>query len=220
VPPTQQLYEKCCSSNSILPCVATMDLDSYNVQAKSYPSCRSTSDGKRQSLKCSFKSDEYRETRNFLVEKSLVDLRRVRIFNSGVCEPSFAQDSLTLQLFLQSFRNGALDEAKLSSLKMVEEIRFLQKAMDENLMASVLDYFALLEDEMNVTREKLIVNSADCSRRKREAKRLRDVIIFSRHIKIETQGAVTLTSIQTDTSQWARCLEAVAENLNIPGMER
>ena len=197
-----------------------MDVDSYGVQAKSYPRCLSTSAGKRQSLKCSFKSDEYRDTRNFLVEKSLVDLRRVRILNAGICEPSLAQDSLTLQLFLQSFRNGALDEAKLSSLKMVEEIRFLQKSVDENLMASVLDYFAILQDEMNATREKLILYSADCSRRKREAKRLRDVIIFSRHIKIETQGAVTLTSIQTDTSQWARCQEAVAENLNISGMER
>jgi hypothetical protein len=197
-----------------------MDLDSYNVQAKTHPRCRSTSDVKRQSLKGSFTSDEYRDTRNFLAEKSLADLRRVRIFNSGVCEPSLAQDSLNLQLFLQSFRNGTLDEAKLSSLKMVEQIRSLQKSMDENLMASILDYFAILQDEMNATREKLISNSADCSRRKREAKRLRDVIIFSRHVQIETQGAVTFTSIQTDNSQWARCQEAVAENLNTPGMER
>lgn len=214
--------EKRDSANSITTCKTTMDIGSYNhfVEAKSSPRCRSTSDVTRQSLKCSFKSDEYHDTRNFLFEKALMDLRRVRIFNSGVCEPSVAQDSLTLQLFLQSFRNCALDEAQLSSLKMMEDIRFLQISMDENLMASVLDYFSVLQHEMNATREKAILNSADCSRRKREAKRLRDVIIFSRHMQIETQGAVTLTSIQTDTSKWARCQEAVAENLNIPGMER
>ena len=78
-----------------------------------------------------------------------------------------AQNSLILQQFLHSFRNSALDAARFSSIKMVEEIRLRQKLIDEKLMFDVVNYFPTLRSEMYSAREKLILNSADCSRRER-----------------------------------------------------
>ena len=192
----------------------------FSMKPKSSFRCRSSSGDKRKQLNCPLKSDKCRDTQNSLIEMALADLRRVRFINFRICEPSTDQNSLILQRFLQSFRNSALDEAKSSSFKMIEDIKLLQKTVDDKLMDDVLDYFSILRREMNSNLKKLSLNSADCGRRKRQAKRLRNVIIFSRNIQIETQGAVTLTSIEPDSSQWARCQKAVAENLNISGMER
>lgn len=102
---------------------------------------------------------------------ALVGFRRVRLINSRICEPSTDQNSLVLQRFLQSFRNSALDEAKSSSFKMIEDVTLLQKIVDDNLMDDVLDYMSILRREMNSNLKKLSLNSADCGRRKRQAKR-------------------------------------------------
>ena len=193
----------------------------FSVKPRSSYRCRSTSADKRKPLNyCPLKSDKCSDTQKSLNEMALVDLRRVRFINSRICEPSADQNSLILQRFLQSFRSSALDEAKFSSFKIIEDISHLQKTVDGMLMDDVLDYFSILKSEMNSNLKKLSLDSADCGRRKRQAKRLRNIVIFSRYIHIETQGAVTLTSIEPDSSQWARCQKAVAENLNISGMER
>lgn len=123
------------------------------------------------------------------MEMALVDLRRVRFLNSRICEPSADQNSLILQRFLQSFRNNAFDDAQFSSFKMIEDANLLQKIVDAKLMDDVLDYFSILRSEMNSILKKLSLDSADCGRRKRRAKRLRNVNIYSRYIQIETQGA-------------------------------
>ena len=197
-----------------------MNSDFNDVSAKKESSsrCPPTSNRKQGTHKCPTNAPAQR----FLLgeAKALTDLRRVRHINSNTYGPALAQDFLILQQFLLSIRNNALDEAKFSSVKIVEEIHLLQKLIDEKLMAKVLDFFSILRSEMSINREKRILHSIDCGRRKRQAKRLRDVIVFSRHLEIETQGAVTFTSIQTDTSQWTRCQKAVAENLSVSGMER
>lgn len=147
-------------------------------------------------------------------------LKSIRRLNSTVYDKALAHDSITLQHYFDATCRSALHEATYHGGRMTAEVAQLQESADTKLMQCILQYFSILKDEMNSTRERLDEHSVNCCRKRHQAKRLRDIQIFSRHLEIETQGAVSCDLIPCGTSQWTRCGKAIKDNLSISRLQR
>jgi hypothetical protein len=151
---------------------------------------------------------------------TLERLKNIKHLNSTFYDLSVAHDSIILQQYLESTCKCALNEAISSGQKVTEGMRQLQESNDSKFMERVLEYFAILKDEMNSTRNSLNVSSIECNHKKQQAKRLRDMQIYARHLSIETQGAVSFEAIPIGSPQWKRCRKAVKDNLNMTRLRR
>ena len=147
-------------------------------------------------------------------------LRNIRHLNSTVNELTITHDSLTLQQYFEAAGKYALDQIRQSNMRTTAEIAQLQESVDAQVMRHVLEYFSILKKDMNLSRERLDEHSIECNRKKHQAKRLRDIQIFAKHLQIETQGAVSFDLIPTGNPQWTRCGKAVKDNLNKSRLNR
>ena len=147
-------------------------------------------------------------------------LRNIRKVDTTVYDLSNNHDSCVMHQLLDSSCDRVQKEVHRSGERLAEEIRNLAGTIDAQLMGRTLEYLSMCKEEMGCIREKLNENSIECNRRKHEAKRLRDLHIFSKHLEIETQGCVSFSAVALDSSQWERCGKAVQENVSSPRMLR
>ena len=165
-------------------------------------------------------ADSDSQLQRSLSRQTLKNLRNIRKLDSTVNGLSNSHGSCVMQQLLDSSCDRVQKEVNCSGERLAEEIRNLAGALDAKLMGRTLEYLSMCKNEMGCFREKLTENSVECNRRKHEAKRLRDLHIFSKHLEIETQGCVSFSIVATDSSQWERCRKAVQENVSSPRMLR
>lgn len=165
-------------------------------------------------------ADSNSKLQRSLRRQTLEKLRNIRMINATVHQLSHKHDSSVMHQLLDSSCNRVLKEVNLTCSKQAEEIRNLVGAVDAKLMGMALEYFSILREETDSTREKLNENSIECNRRKHEAKRLRDLQIFSKHLESETQGCISFNAVACESSHWKRCGKAVQENVSSSGMLR
>ena len=137
-------------------------------------------------------------------KKFLDSLKNIRRLNKAAYDAAVAHDLDHLGAFLETACQVARDEARYALGKTHAEVVHHQQAADALIMHLVLQYFAILRDELNSTRERLDKDAVEFHIMKQQAKRLRDVQIFSRHLRMETQGKVCLEVIDMDSPQ-VRC---------------
>ena len=178
------------------------------------------SDEKLRPLFTFLESDVDTKTQKTQSRVALDRLKNLRRLNSTFYDAAIAHDSTTLQQYFDVLCRSALHETTYHSQSMTLGVAQLQESIDTQLMERVLQYFSILKDELNATCERLDEHSVNCTRKKHQAKRLRDIQIFSRHLEIETQGIVTCDLIPAGSSQWARCGKAIKDNLCIPRLQR
>ena len=147
--------------------------------------------------------------------KKLFDsLKSVRRLNKSYYESLIQHDVIVIKRLIESACENALDKASLSSRKAIDEAVQFQLSSDARMMQLVLEYFSILKDEMHATRSRLEFDQVEGQRQKQQAKRLRDVKIFARHLGMETQGKVFLNLLDPNSSQAKRCSTAIRENMN------
>lgn len=189
-------------------------------RSKSSTCCNLGLDPKFKPLNDFLESDSSRSHQKSQSRITLERLKSIRHLNSTFYDLSVAHDAIIIQQYLDSTCKCALNEAISSGQKITEETRQLQESNDSKFMERALEYFAILKEEMNSTRSSLNVSSIECNHKKQQAKRLRDMQIYSRHLSIETQGAVSFEAIPIGSPQWKRCRKAVKDNLNMSRLRR
>lgn len=147
-------------------------------------------------------------------KKFLDSLKNIRRLNKAAYDTAIAHDTEHISQFFDSTCKLAREEAVYVLGRTREELLQFQQAADAQIMQLVLHYFAILKDELNSTRERLDKDIVEFQIMKQQAKRLRDVQIFSRHLRMETQGKVSIEIIDMDSPQAKRCAKAVRENMN------
>jgi virulence-associated protein VapD len=165
------------------------------------------------------KSDVNSEDQKVHNNKTLVNLKNIRYMNSLIYDSGNNLDSDTLEQLIISATQNALFEANSLSSKTVEDMVQFQKISDVQTMQLLLLYCSTLKDEMNLNIELLDRDTKANNLRKLQAKKLRDIQIFSRHLKVETQGKVYLNMIASESTQWKRCGKAVKENVSISRLQ-
>lgn len=182
--------------------------------------CKLGLDPKLKSLNDFLELDSSKSHQKSQGRINLERLKKIIQLNSNFYDLSIAHDSVIIDQYLDSSCKCALNEATSSRQKIEEEMRRLQESTDSKVMVRVLEYFAILKEEMNSTRNSLKISSIECNQKKHQAKRLRDIQIFSRHLSIETQGAVSFETIPLGSIQWKRCQKAVKDNLHTSRLRR
>ena len=134
-------------------------------------------------------------------KKFLDSLKNIRRLNKAAYDAAVTHDVDHLVAFLEAACQVARDDARYTLGKTHEELIHHQQTADAQIMHLVLQYFAILRDELNSTRERLDKDAVEFHIMKQQAKRLRDVQIFSRHLRMETQGKVCLEVIDVDSPQ-------------------
>ena len=147
-------------------------------------------------------------------KKFLDSLKNIRRLNKAVADTAIKHDVEHITQFFETSCKLAREEAGYTMGKTREELVQFQQIADAQIMQLVLQYFAILKEELNATRERLDKDIGEFVIMKQQAKRLRDVQIFSRHLRMETQGKVALEIIDMDSPQAKRCAKAVRENMN------
>lgn len=160
------------------------------------------------------KSDVNNEDQKVHNSKTLVNLKKIRYMNSLIYDSGNNLDSDTLEQLIISATQSIFSEANSLSSKTVEDMVQFQKISDVRTMQLLLMYCSTLKDEMNLNIELSDRDTKANNLRKLQAKKLRDIQIFSRHLKVETQGKVYLNMIASESTQWKRCCKAVKENLS------
>lgn len=189
-------------------------------RSKSLTCCNLGLDQKLKPLNDFLELDSNRSHQQSQSRVTLERLKNIRHLNSTYYDLSVAHDSVIIQQYLDSSCKCALNEAISSGQKITEEMRQLQESSDSKFMERVLEHFAILKEEMNSTRYNLNLSLIDCNHKKQQAKRLRDMQIYSRHLSIETQGAVSFETIFIGSPQWKRCKKAVKDNINMSRLRR
>ena len=164
--------------------------------------------------------DNNSQLQRSLGRQTLKKLRNIRKLDSTVNDLSSSHGSCVMNQLLDSSYDRVQKEINCSGERLAKEIRNLVGALDAKLMGRTLEYLSMCKEEMGCIREKLTENSLGCNRRKHEAKRLRDLHIFSKHLETETQGCVSFSTVAPDSNQWERCGKAVQENVSSPRMLR
>jgi hypothetical protein len=165
------------------------------------------------------KSDVNSEDQKVHNSQTLVNIQNIRHMNSILYDSGNNLDSDTLEQLINSASQNALYEAYSLASKTTEDMTQLQKMSDVQTMQFLLSYCSILKDEMNFNSELLDKDTVANNLRKLQAKKLRDIQIFSRHLKVETQGKVFLNMIAPESTQWKRCGKAVRENLSLPRLQ-
>lgn len=175
---------------------------------------------KLKSLDDFLQSDSNSEPKGSQSRAVLERLKKTRKLNSTVYDLVVAHEAVTLQQYFAAACDTAKNEAASSAAKITDETIQLQESTDTKIMQHLLQYFSILKEEVNSTRERLVRHSVECNRKKHQAKRLRDIQIFANHLQIETHGGVTIESISLGNPQWLRCGKAVKDNLSDSRLRR
>jgi hypothetical protein len=118
--------------------------------------------------------------------------------------------SESISLFKTKILSRVTTENSILTMKLIS----LQELFDANVMQLVLDYYAILKSELDVTREQLAIERLDQQVLIKQAAVLRDIRLFTCHLMVETQGAIGLSLLTADSQQFARCVKAVTDNIN------
>ena len=146
-------------------------------------------------------------------KRFLDSLRNIRDLHSAIYDKIVHIDNQSLACFIEASCREKVEYFEALLKRAMDDVSRLQYTADAKLMELVLQYFAILKDELNTTRERLHSSFSDGIFLKQQAKKLRDIQIFGKHLNIETKGNVTLEVLDIDSLQYKRCAKAIRENL-------
>ncbi|KAJ1435239.1 hypothetical protein B484DRAFT_428922 [Ochromonadaceae sp. CCMP2298] len=135
----------------------------------------------------------------------------------------------TVELYLLKLRHRILTVRKsieLTKSDVMAEIGFegnnfvflleqQQKQFERDALQMVLRYFAIINDEIADSRKRLCDEEAEKEVLCRQAGVLRDVRLFACHLMVESRGRVSFSALPPDSQQFARCVKAVMDNVNL-----
>lgn len=95
-----------------------------------------------------------------------------------------------------------------------------QQRFDHSALQSILQYAAILQEEIQEANRSLSQERAMKDSLKEQARTSRNLLLFTEHLKLETKSKLQLIALQSNTAQFVRCVKAVYDNLqNIFGVD-
>jgi arginine repressor len=89
----------------------------------------------------------------------------------------------------------------------------MQKRFDAEAMQLVLQYYAIIQQEIATSRRKLVQENAERDLLYKQAAVLRDIRLFACHLMVESRGKLSFSMLPPDSQQFARCVKAVMDNV-------
>jgi hypothetical protein len=115
---------------------------------------------------------------------------------------------------VQNEKNATLANVALKNELYLTKLSDEQKTQDASLLESVLNYYAILSQEMSAANEGLQIERTDKVVVLKQAAILRDLRYFACNLYVETKGRISLTMLHQESPQFERCVKAVMDNIN------
>jgi hypothetical protein len=126
---------------------------------------------------------------------------------------------LTVRKSVEHMKVKVLNEVNYENNRLLTQILEQQKAFDCEALELVLQYYAVIQQEIADSRRKLFMEMQEKGLQIKQAKLLRDIRLFASHLMIESRGKMCFTMLPSDSQQFARCVKAVMDNINVDRLE-
>jgi hypothetical protein len=146
-------------------------------------------------------------------DSKLGDLRKMRRLSRAITSERISVDVSASMKLLQNAKSRLLKQLALLKEQHVRKVIDEGDKMDASLMQWVLQYFAVLREELVDSRMRLKGDDEQYTALSRQSKMHRDLLSFAYRLNIETKGAVSLSAVEQNTSQYTRCRKAVMDSL-------
>ncbi len=162
-----------------------------------------------------FLSNDYDKVeQNDQYDKSIKNWSNLRKLSRIRYDRNMKHNSALLPNSIELMIKSQIYAAECDLKRIETELLSLQKSSNKKLMTYVLQYYAILKNELTVVRDELVSLALATSKQKRQALTLKDIKIFSYYLKYETKQKVCVTTLEADTSQFKRCKKAIKDNIS------
>ena len=151
------------------------------------------------------------------------DLRKMRQLSRVIASQRIAVGVSASMRMMKNSKEAMLREMELLTRKHSAAVNREMANMDTALMQWILQYFAVVRDELVDARMRLRADDKHYEILSRHARLKCDLLSFAYRLRVETKGVVNLMEVERDTSQYKRCCKAVQDSLgtsfqrNCPG---
>lgn len=119
----------------------------------------------------------------------------------------------SLENYIENYQRAIMAETKKESETLKMLLNNNSRTFDTNALQSALDYFSILKKDIEGATEHLRRERSEKDALKKQAKVYRDIMLFSCHLKLETNKKIEITALSTDSAQFIRCMRAVHDNI-------
>ena len=119
----------------------------------------------------------------------------------------------SIKTFIQSHQRATLAEVNKESQSLRAMLQNNSNTFDTNALQSALEYFSILKKDIEAASEQLKKERSEKDALKKQAKVCRDILLFSTHLKLETNRKVEISLLPVDSAQFLRCVRAVHDNI-------
>jgi hypothetical protein len=120
---------------------------------------------------------------------------------------------LTVRKAVEYTKYGVINEMNYENKKFTSALLDLQKRFDSEALQLVLQYYAIIQQEIETSRVKLVQENTEKELLFKQAAVLRDIRLFASHLMVESRGKLGFTMLPAESQQFARCVKAVMDNV-------
>jgi hypothetical protein len=120
---------------------------------------------------------------------------------------------LTVRKSLEHTKQQILSAVEYENKSYSVALERLQRQFDSEAMHLVLQYYAIIQEEIAASRRKLVAEQLDKELLHKQAAVLRDIRLFACHLMVESRGKLGFTMLPQESQQFARCVKAVMDNV-------
>lgn len=120
---------------------------------------------------------------------------------------------LTVRKAIENMKQEVLNQVQFENFRVEQSLNQMQKRFDAEAMQLVLQYYAIIQQEIATSRRKLVQENAERDLLYKQAAVLRDIRLFACHLMVESRGKLSFSMLPPDSQQFARCVKAVMDNV-------
>ena len=158
-------------------------------------------------------NDEDRSQLGMYYSEKLSHLRDLRTIQRRVYEGQIFFERKMAPEKLRAVQQQALSKIEELTNRIKDGVQKIVKGLEVAMMKGTLQYFSLIKQEMIFTSERRKDSHESFQREVDDAKTIRDLLLFSKHVAEESRGCISLSYMEKDSTQFKRCEKAVLDNI-------